>query len=447
MTVLLYVGGVVFLVLTIAISIGLHEMGHMVPAKAFGAKVTQFFVGFGSTVWSFKRGETEYGLKSIPLGGYVKIVGMLPPTKEDVEVADAGERPSGAVKVRKSNTGMFTQLISDARSAEYELVGPEDEDRLFYRLPWWKKVIVMAGGPTVNIVIAFLLFLSIFGLRGVDQSTREVAVVYDCVIAVVPGETEQRACEGGDPATPAARAGIEEGDEVVGFNGVDVESWDQLQTLIRDNGEARADITVLRDGQQRTLTTTTTVNAVLDLGDTSRTVEAGYLGVSPEQELVRQGPVFTAVQMYDYTERTVEVLATLPVKLYHVSLAIVGIEERAADSPMSVVGASRVAGELSSDTSVPFSDRFASLILLLAGINLFVGVFNFIPLLPLDGGHIAGALWEAVRRRWALLRGRPDPGHFDTAKLLPVAYVVAGGLIVMSVLLMVADLVAPVRIG
>ena len=447
MTVLLYVGGVVFLVLTIAISIGLHEMGHMVPAKAFGAKVTQFFVGFGSTVWSFKRGETEYGLKSIPLGGYVKIVGMLPPTKEDVEVADAGERPSGAVKVRKSNTGMFTQLISDARSAEYELVGPEDEDRLFYRLPWWKKVIVMAGGPTVNIVIAFLLFLSIFGLRGVDQSTREVAVVYDCVIAVVPGELEQRECRSSDPATPASRAGMQPGDEIVGFNGTEIESWEQLQTLIRDNGDGRADIEVVRDGEARTLSTQTTVNAVVDLGDATRTVEAGYLGVTPEQVRVREGPVFTAVQMYDSTLRVVEVLATLPVRLYHVGLAVIGIEERAADSPISIVGASRVAGELSSNTEVPFSDRFFQLLGLLAGINLFLGVFNFIPLLPLDGGHIAGALYEAVRRRWALLRGRPDPGHFDVAKLLPVAYVVGAGLLVMSVLLMVADLVAPVSIG
>ena len=443
---LLYVGGVVFLIVTVAISIGLHEMGHMIPAKAFGAKVTQFFVGFGNTVWSFRRGETEYGIKSIPLGGYVKIVGMLPPSQEDIEVADAGERPSGAVKIRQSNTGMFTQLISDARSAEYELIGPDDEERLFYKLAWWKKVVVMAGGPSVNILIAFLLFWSVFGLRGVDQSTREVAVVFDCVVAVVPGE-EQRPCEASDPATPAVRAGMQPGDEIVGFNGRPVEEWEQLQTLIRQNGDGQAAIEVIRDGERRTLTTTTTVNAVADLDDMTRTVEAGYLGVSPATERVREGPIFTAVQMYDYTANVIEILATLPVKLWHVGLAIVGVEERAADSPISIVGASRAAGELSSNAEIPVGDRFASLIGLLAGINLFVGIFNFIPLLPLDGGHIAGALWEAIRRRWALLRGRPDPGHFDTAKLLPVAYVVAGGLIVMSVLLMVADLVAPVRIS
>ena len=154
-----------------AVSIGLHEVGHMVPAKKFGVKVTQYFVGFGRTVWSTRRGETEYGLKAIPLGGYVKLVGMLPPAKDD---------PLG--RPRQSNTGMFTQLISDARHAEAELIKPGDEDRLFYRLPWWKKVIVMAGGPTVNLVIAFLLFAGIFGIYGVPEPTTTVSAVSECVI-------------------------------------------------------------------------------------------------------------------------------------------------------------------------------------------------------------------------------------------------------------------------
>ena len=149
--VLLYTLGVVVVVLGLAASIALHEVGHMVPAKLFGAKVTQYFVGFGRTVWSTRKGETEYGVKAIPLGGFVKIVGMLPPHPGD----DPGQ-------VRQSNTGMFTQLISDARSAEYENVTPEDEPRLFYRLPWWKKAIVMVGGPAVNLVIAFVLFAAVF---------------------------------------------------------------------------------------------------------------------------------------------------------------------------------------------------------------------------------------------------------------------------------------------
>ena len=160
MTAVYYALGVVIFVVAILASIGLHEFGHMIPAKKFGGKVTQYFIGFGPTVWSKQIGETEYGVKAIPLGGYVKIVGMLPPGAEELDedrdhpvYDEHGER---VVRVRKSNTGMFTQLISDARAAEWEHIKPGDEDRLFYKMAWWKKVIVMAGGPTVNLLIAFL---------------------------------------------------------------------------------------------------------------------------------------------------------------------------------------------------------------------------------------------------------------------------------------------------
>ena len=164
---LLWAAGAIFFVLAILGSIGLHELGHMIPAKAFGGKVTQYFIGFGPTVWSTRRGETEYGVKAIPLGGYVKIVGMLPP--DAAELADevtVDADGNTVTRIRKSNTGLFTQLISDARAAEWELIGPEDADRLFYKMPWWKKVVVMAGGPTVNILIAFFVFWAIFAAYG-----------------------------------------------------------------------------------------------------------------------------------------------------------------------------------------------------------------------------------------------------------------------------------------
>ena len=145
MTALLYLVGVVLFVIGVAASIGLHEMGHLIPGKLYNVKVTQYFIGFGRTIWSRRRGETEYGIKAIPLGGYVKLVGMLPPAPhQDPE------------RVRASNTGIFAQLVSDARSAEYEHVAPEDHDRLFYRLPWWKRVVIMGSGVTINLVIAFL---------------------------------------------------------------------------------------------------------------------------------------------------------------------------------------------------------------------------------------------------------------------------------------------------
>ncbi len=433
MTVVLYILGVLVFAVGLAVSIGLHEVGHLVPAKRFGVKVTQYFVGFGNTVWSTRRGETEYGIKSIPLGGYVKLVGMLPPGKD----AAPGQ-------ARTSNTGLFTQLISDARTAEYELVQPGDEQRLFYRLPWWKKLIVMSGGPLVNLAIAFFLFAAIFGLHGVLEPTTTVSRVSECVISAEEGD---RPCTADDPAAPAAAAGLLPGDRIVSFNGVEITEWSDLVSLIRDNEDGRAVIGYERDGELRTATTTTTVRTVLSLDGEEQYVDAGFLGVESTTVRERHGLLFTADQMRLMTWDVVQALATLPQKVWGVAKAVVGVEERAQDSPVSVVGAGRVAGEITSDHESPVVDRIVFLASLLASLNLFVGMFNFIPLLPLDGGHIAGALYEGVRRGLARLLGRPDPGFVDVAKLLPVAYVMAGVLLVMSLVLIVGDLVAPVRLG
>ena len=421
------------IILALVLMIFMHELGHYLTAKWAGMKVTEFFIGFGPRLWSFRRGETEYGLKAIPLGGYVKLVGMLPPGPGDQEG-----------RIRKSNTGMFTQLISDARAAEYELVEPGDEDRLFYRLPWWKKVIVMAGGPMVNLVLAFLLFGGVFMIHGVPEPKLVVDEVSDCVIAASEGD---RRCTDADPVAPARLAGLQSGDRILAFNGTKVTSWDQLTQLIRGNDDGAATIVYERDGERRTTTTSTTVSARLSLDDPDEFVEVGFLGVLPEFEMEQKGPVYVVTTMADYTWRTVEALAGLPVKVYEVGRAALGLEERQKDSPMSVVGASRVAGETASNDEVPIGDRFVALLMLLGAVNLFVGMFNFIPLLPLDGGHIAGALYEALRRGVAKLFRRPDPGYFDVAKLLPVAYVMAGAILVMSVILIYADIVAPVRVG
>ncbi len=437
MTVVMYALGVLLFVVGVAASIGLHEVGHLLPAKRFGVKVTQYFVGFGKTVWSRRKGETEYGVKAIPLGGYVKLVGMLPPAGRDGE---------GTRRIRKSNTGMFTQIISDARAAEYELVEPGDEERLFYRLPWWKKVIVMAGGPTVNLVLAFMLFGGVFMLHGVQEPTTTVKSVSDCVIAATEAD-QTRKCTDADPVAPAKEAGLQPGDRILAMNGTQVTSWSQLTELIRANGDGAATIVYERDGERRTTETNTTVSVRRNLDDIDKFEEVGFLGVESETVLEKKDAGFVVVAMGDMTWRTLEALGTLPVKLYEVGKAALGITERADDSPMSVVGASRVAGEVASDHGIPIGDRFVSLLLLLGGINLFVGMFNFVPLLPLDGGHIAGALYEAVRRGVARLLGRPDPGYFDVAKLLPVAYVMAGAILVMSVILIYADIVAPVRLG
>ena len=432
MNALIYSLGVIVFVIGVVLSIALHEMGHMYPAKKFGIKVTQFFVGFGNTVWSTKRGETEYGFKAIPLGGYVKLVGMLPPAKD----ADPHE-------VRTTNTGLFTQLISDARTAEYEHVDDEDLDRLFYRRPWWQKLIVMAGGPMVNIVIAVFLFAIVFMGFGAITPTTTVRAVSDCAISDAEAG---RTCQATDPETPASKAGLEAGDRITGFNGKAISDWKELSEVIRANGSREATIDFVRDGRELSATVATSVLARADTDDPTKTVEVGFLGVQPTEEMQRQGPVYVAQVMGDYVEGTAKAIWHLPVRMVDVTKAAFG-GERDPEGPISVVGASRVAGESFTVDDPTWSERAQRVLVLLAGLNLFLAMFNFIPLLPLDGGHIAGALWEAVRRGFAKLRGAPDPGHVDVAKMLPVAYAMGALLMLMSVILIYADIVNPVSLS
>lgn len=450
MTVLLYTLGVVLFAVAILASIGLHELGHMIPAKRFGGKVTQYFIGFGPTVWSKQVGETEYGLKAIPLGGYVKIVGMLPPgadqLADEVEVDAYGNQ---VVKVRKSNTGMFTQLISDARAAEWEHVRPEDTDRLFYKLPWWKKVVVMAGGPTVNILIAFLIFAGVFATYGNGSDPTIETTIDEVQACIVPVDEDGRACtpeELRDAKAPAFEAGLQKGDRMVSFNGTEITSWAQMQKLVQDNRSNEASIVVERDGEVLPPVVTRTKVTPRDVGPNGERKDVGFLGVKPVSYPTTGGPLYTIEQMGHMTVDVVESLATLPAKVWGVAKAIVGVEERDPLGPVSVVGGGRLAGEVASHDEISTSDKTVSLLMLIAGFNFFIGMFNFVPLLPLDGGHIASALFEAVRRGWARLRRRPDPGYVDAARLLPVAYVVASALLVMGVVLIVGDLVVPVHL-
>lgn len=444
MTVALYTLGVLVFAFAIMASIALHELGHMIPAKKFGGKVTQYFVGFGPTVWSRQRGETEYGIKGIPLGGYVKIVGMLPPAKAEQRAA-MGEGAE-AERVRDSNTGFFTQIISDARAAEWEKITPEDSDRLFYKLAWWKKVIVMAGGPMVNLAIAFFIFAGVFATYGNLQDIRATTTLSYISPCVVPYAEDGRECQATDPITPAAEAGLQVGDTIVAFNGTEVSSWEEMQDLIRGNDNGVAEITYVRDGVTTTVQTNTTVTA-RPTSETDETLtQVGFLGVAPTSYAVTGGLLYTLQEMGGMTVDTVRSLATLPVKVGHVALAIVGLEERDPEGPVSVVGGGRIAGETTASETFPVTEKVVFLLMIIAGFNLFIGMFNFIPLLPLDGGHVAGALYEALRRGFARLTGRPDPGYADVAKLLPIAYVVASALLIMGVILIIGDLVVPVHI-
>jgi membrane-associated protease RseP (regulator of RpoE activity) len=438
MSALMYLLGVLVFVVGVAVSIGLHELGHLVPGKLFNVKVTQYFVGFGRTLWSRQRGETEYGLKAIPLGGYCKLIGMVPP--------DPTEDPS---RLRSRNTGIFAQLVSDVRRAEYEHVEEADHDRLFYNKPWWKRVIIMGSGVTINLILAFVLFGIVFMGYGVQEPTTTVASVSKCVIAVTEANIDKplRACRASDPVTPALEVGFKAGDRFVSFNGEPVSDWRDIQGAIRSNGERTATIVVERDGREVTLRPATTVSARPDPDDPRRISEAGFLGVAPTTVLQRQDVGYVVSTMATGTWETLKTIGALPVKLYHVARAAVGLEERDPYGPMSVVGAGRVAGELASTHEVSLAGRFFSVLSLIAGLNLFLGLINLVPLPPFDGAGIATTLYETIRRALARLFNRPDPGAVDSAKLLPVTYVMAAFILVMSVVLIYADIVAPISLS
>ncbi len=438
MTVLTYTLGVLLFAVGVAVSIGLHELGHLVPGKLFNVKVTQYFVGFGRTLWSRQRGETEYGIKAIPLGGYCKLVGMVPP---------APDQAPGTTRAR--STGMFTQIVDDVRTAEYEHVDPQDHDRLFYTKPWWQRVIIMGSGVAVNLVLAFLLFGVVFMGYGVREATTTVNSVSECVIAVTKANLDEpvRDCAESDPVAPAMAAGFRPGDRFVSFNGESTTTWQQVQRGIRANGDKAATVVVERDGELVTLSPRTVVSPRPNPDNPERITETGFLGVTPTTTRERQGVGFVATTMVDGTWETMKAIGSLPVKVYHVGLAAVGLEERDPNGPMSVVGAGRVAGEMASEDRATVGERFFSLLLLLAGLNLFLGMINLVPLPPFDGGGIATTLYEAARRGVARLLRRPDPGNVDSAKLLPVTYVMAAVILVVSLVLIFADIVAPVSLS
>jgi membrane-associated protease RseP (regulator of RpoE activity) len=431
MQLVVYLGGAIVFFALVMASIGLHEIGHLVPGKLCGVKTTQYFVGFGRTLWSRRRGETEYGLKAVPFGGYVRFVGMFPPSKD---------RPG---QVRAGRTGLFQSIADNARAAEWYDIRPEDDGRLFYQKKSWQKVIIMAGGPTMNLLLAFVILLGVTATYGVNRSQLTVAAVPECIVAA---DAPDRSCAG-KPASPAAQSGIRPGDTVVAFNGQPVSSWEDVSSRIRANLDQVAAITVLRDGQRVELTPVrTAITGVPDRFDPAKRVPAGFFGVQPVIERERGGPLVVLQDMWGMTQQTAVALLAFPVKVYNTAYNLVTGQPRDVYGPMSILGASRAAGEIAATDKITAPAKIASLFMVLGSVNLFVALFNFVPLLPLDGGHIAGALYEALKRALARLLRRPDPGHVDTAKMLPVAYLVGAVIAVSGVVLIVADVFDPIRL-
>ncbi|WBB89146.1 site-2 protease family protein [Verrucosispora sp. WMMC514] len=408
--------GVVLFALGILVSVSLHEAGHMLTAKAFGMKVTRYFVGFGPTVFSFKRGETEYGLKGIPLGGFCKIVGMTP-QDDDVE--------------------------------------PGDEKRAMWRYPVWKRTIVMSAGSATHFGLAIFaawLAAMTFGLPNPDRPTTEaqiraepaVIALQDCVLP----DTTYRECTASDAASPAAAAGLRDGDRITSFNGTPINNYGDLLTVLRTASPgATATIGYQRDGQPGTVETVlgTTKRPPIDNPDGPVT-DVPALGIGliiSTPGLVSYGPVeavgATSTFIGDMAVATAQALQRLPEKIPALWTAITG-GERDIDTPISVVGASVLGGEAVANNA------WEIFVMLFISLNFFIGVFNLLPLLPLDGGHIAIAWFERARS-WVYARLRkPDPGRVDYFKLMPFTYVVIliGG--VFTLLTITADVVNPITL-
>ncbi len=436
---MLFAVGIVVFVVGLLASIALHEIGHMVPAKRFGVRVSQYMVGFGPTLWSRTRGETEYGLKAIPLGGYVRLIGMYP----TAEAVDA-----------KPRVGRIGELVESAREASAAEIRPGEDHRAFYRLSAPNKLVVMLGGPVMNLVLAFVLLAIAFSGIGVREVTTTVGLVSDCV-----SSSSVAQCEPDAPVAPARAAGLLAGDTIVAFDGTPVTGWADLAQAIREAGGRTVPVVVERDGAEVSLdvplalvdraVTDAAGEPVLDAEGEPVTQATGFLGVTPTAELQPQPLTAIPPMFATATWETLKVVFTLPVKLVDLVRVTFGDGERDTSSIIGIVGVGRIAGEVASvpAESVGLGERAAFLLSLLASLNLALFAFNMIPLVPLDGGHVVGALWEGAKRQLARFRGLAVPRPADTARMAPLAYAVFIVLAGMGLLLIYADLVRPVSIA
>ena len=394
------IGWVIFIV-ALLFSVMLHETGHFVMAKKFGMKATRYFVGFGPTLWSTQRGETEYGIKALPVGGFVKIIGMH--SLDDVE-------------------------------------DPADEPRSFRRQPAWQRIVVLCAGSFMHFVLAFLLIFGLaLGIGISNDNTTQLGTVSTCVAANTT-QLNNGTCTASDKASPAKLAGLRVGDEVTAFNGKPVSNWTQLGDAIRKApAGSAATITVKRDG--KTLTLHATLATVSGRN-------GSYLGIAPTVVFQTANPIraaqYAGSAFGQVTVGSVKAVGALPSALPKLFSKDRG--STAAGQVSSVVGAAEATGAAVA-ANVGWQYKVSFVLLLIASLNIFVGLFNMLPLLPLDGGHVAVIVWERVRAWFARLRGRPDPGLVDMTKLLPVSFSIFLVLMFFGVALILADIVNPVNIA
>ena len=376
--------GILAFVVALLFSVMVHEYGHYITARKYGMRVSEFFVGFGKRIWSVQRGETEFGVKAIPAGGYCKIDGMSP----------NDEMPEG------------------------------QEDRAFYKASSAKKLVVLGAGSFLHFVLGFVLLFSLFAGIGTNQ-------VLPVINEVVPNSAAQA-------------AGILPGDEVVSINGKQVTEWYKDVEVIRESQGAELTLVLSRDGEEVVVSTAARLT---DIDGTKRYV----LGIVNDVGLKRSGLFVSlknsATVTQGFLTESVKSLGKLPEKIPALWGATVRGEERDANGLVGVVGVARVSGEaVGSDKLTPM-ERLATFVLIVASLNIFVGVFNLLPILPLDGGHMAVAIADAIRAFIARLRGRPRPAPIDVTVLTPITMVVFVVLATLTLLLLVADVINPVTLN
>lgn len=396
--------GIILFALGITVSIALHEAGHMFTARAFGMRVRRYFVGFGPKLWSVKKGETEYGVAALPLGGFCDIAGM---TAQD------------PVSVDEAPVAM-------------------------YRKPWWQRVAVLSGGIAMNLLIGIvvLYFVAVLAAIPNPYADRTPTVgELQCAPDQI-SESELGECTGNGPGYDA---GLREGDKLLAVDGEALKTFPELRDyVIRRPGET-VTLTVMRDEAQLDIDVPLATVTRIDPA-TGASFDAGAIGVTsaPVEDAMRQfGPVeavpATAAFTGQMLSATVEGLIAFPSKIPGVVASIFGAE-RELDGPVSVIGASRAGGELAQQS------MWSMFWMMLASLNFFLALFNLIPLPPLDGGHIAVVLYEKIRDALRRLRGLEPGGPADYRKLMPLTYAMAAALLTIGVFVMLADVVNPIKL-
>ncbi len=405
---MMFVLGIALFALAILISVALHECGHMWVARATGMKVRRYFVGFGPTLWSTRRGETEYGVKGVPLGGFCDIAGMTP----------------------------------------VEELAPDETERAMYKQKTWKRVATLVAGPGMNFVICLVLIYGIalvWGLPNLHPPTKAVIGETACVAPeVAPGKLGD--CSG---PGPAALAGIRPGDVVVKVGDTPVSTFEDMAAAVRKS-HGSVPVVVERGG--------TTITTYVDVTPTQRFLTSGAKGQGGQPEAatvgaigvgaVRLAPahygVLTAIPATfafagDLTVEVGKALVTIPTKVGALVHAIGG-GQRDPQTPMSVVGASIIGGD-TVDHGLWVAFWF-----FLAQLNLILGAINLVPLLPFDGGHIAIAVFEKIRNVIRSARGMVAAAPVNYLKLMPATYVVLVFVVGYMLLTVTADLVNPIRL-